>query len=199
VKKIFFNILLIVTFCLIIVLTNACTKVERYYYPDGKLSSEISKKHGVPNGCSRFYFHNGISVKMESNYKEGKLDGYTTRWYFNGYKEAEEYYVDALLEGKRRLWDEAGQLIVEDEYSGGVLNGYSRKWYPNGQLQIDAYYVNGKADGDWKYYDGNGIEVGYAHFNMGNGEQMILDKDGKVQKIIKFQDGVEVNYQGISE
>ncbi|MDL2228061.1 toxin-antitoxin system YwqK family antitoxin [Bacteroidales bacterium OttesenSCG-928-K03] len=185
------NLIIILSF--IVLTLSSCRKTEVYYDFFGRVSSEIEMKRGVPDGTSTFYFQDGNNIKLKSHYKNGELNGPTTRWYYNGLKEAEEYYKNNLLDGVRKEWDKNGHLIIEEEYVAGNLDGVSKKWYSNGQIQIDAYYLNGLPHGKWTYYDFNGVEVGYAEFEKGNGSQISLNPNGTIDKVIHYENGIKIN------
>jgi len=42
------------------------------------------------------YYENG-QIKLERNYKNGKLDGKVTEWHWNGQKKAEFNYKDGIV------------------------------------------------------------------------------------------------------
>ena len=179
--------------CFLVLFLTSCKKTEKYYDVIGRLTSEIEMKKGEAHGLAKFYFNDGINVRQISNYKNGKLEGATTRWYYSGHKEAEEFYLNNLLHGTKRQWDSNGNLIIEEEYSNGELNGISKKWYSNGQIQIDAFYVAGMPHGNWKYYNEYGVEVGYAEFEHGNGTQTSLNPNGTIDKVFHYEDGIKVD------
>ncbi|MGI6718126.1 MAG: toxin-antitoxin system YwqK family antitoxin [Bacteroidales bacterium] len=192
-KKTFKYLNSLFIFTLIIVLSACKPKVEKYYDQFGNLSSEIStNKKGLPHGKAIFYFNDGRTVLQTSEYVNGKLEGKNTRWYFLGNKEFEEIYKDGLLNGTKKAWDEEGNLILEEEYNDGLLNGISKKWYSNGQIKIDAYFIDGLPHGKWIYYAPNGLQIGYAEYDHGNGKQVSLNLDGSVKDVINFIDGEKV-------
>ena len=72
--------------------TIACTKTVVYTDDFGHKTSQVEMKGGVPHGKTILYFNDGENILQETNYKKGKMNGYSTRWFFNGGKEYEEYY-----------------------------------------------------------------------------------------------------------
>ena len=187
------NIVLIIIISTIIFICNAsCTKTTENYDQYGHLTSSIQMRRGQPDGKTLIYFNDGITILQESNYKNGKLNGKSTRWFFTGHKEYEEYYVDDKLQGKKSTWNENGTLMAEDNYEKGLLNGNCNEWYSNGQLQMDTYYKNGLPDSIWNYYDYNGLEVGFAKFDNGTGQQVAISPDNLI-KITYFVDGDQTN------
>ncbi|MDR2084524.1 MAG: toxin-antitoxin system YwqK family antitoxin [Bacteroidales bacterium] len=184
---------IIIFCCLLVLIFTSCRKTEKYYDYFGKITSEIQMKNGVPDGVAKFYFQDGKNINAISNYKNGKLEGGTTRWYYNGLKEYEEFYTNDQLHGTRKAWDKNGNLILEEEYTHGELNGISRTWYSNGQIKIDAYYLDGMPHGNWVFYDSNGIHVGYAEFENGNGTQISLNPNGTISKVIHYEGGIKID------
>ncbi|MGY8989511.1 MAG: toxin-antitoxin system YwqK family antitoxin, partial [Flavobacteriales bacterium] len=55
----------------------------RYYYENGQLKSESSRKGGQLHGISKIYFENG-QLEKEKNYKDGKQDGLWKVYFENG-------------------------------------------------------------------------------------------------------------------
>lgn len=70
--------------------------------------------------------------KSLTNYKKGKLDGLSIRYYDNGII----YYLQ--------------------NYTEGELDGYARSYYSNGQLNEESIYHKGIKIGDSKFYDEKG-------------------------------------------
>ena len=160
----------------------SCRKTEKYYDPYGRLTSSMEMKNGKPDGVSLFYFNDGINVYQETHYKNGKLNGYTTRWYYLSGKESEEYYVDDKLDGVRMGWYKNGRPSLEEYYSNGVLNGSSKEWFNNGQIKKETYYNNGIPTKEWHYYDNFGFELGYANFDdNGNGAKITISPDNTMK------------------
>ncbi len=71
-------------------------RVERWFYPNGKIKTVC-------------YFHND------------KLHGISTSYYENGNIKARENYFNGILEGLSKKYDEKGNLIAEEYYKNGRL------------------------------------------------------------------------------
>lgn len=71
-KKFLIALLLAVPFCTGIVSAQTDGPVK-YYYPNGKISSEGSFRNGQPDGYWRAYYDTGI-LKSEGNRVNGQLD-----------------------------------------------------------------------------------------------------------------------------
>ena len=177
---------------ILLFVTIACTKTVVYTDDFGHKTSQVEMKGGVPHGKTILYFNDGENILQETNYKKGKMNGYSTRWFFNGGKEYEEYYVDNVLEGQKNTWDRTGLLRASDSYCHGLLNGNCSKWYDNGQIQIESYYKMGMPDSIWYYYDYYGLEVGRAKFHDGDGTQIAISPNNEI-KITEYKKGEPVS------
>jgi antitoxin component YwqK of YwqJK toxin-antitoxin module len=68
--------------------------INRQYYANGNLKSEIVLIHNVPNGISKKFYENGI-LEDEVSLKDGKFEGVRTYYYPDGKKWiVEEYKQD---------------------------------------------------------------------------------------------------------
>ncbi|MBK8814059.1 MAG: toxin-antitoxin system YwqK family antitoxin [Methylococcaceae bacterium] len=66
------------------------------------------------------YFPNG-SKQFESQYKNGKKDGFDSVWHENGQKRFEIGYKDGVLDGLSRVWHEDGSLLGEVVHVDGKI------------------------------------------------------------------------------
>jgi len=113
--------------------------VVKSYHEDGTLRLERNYKGGKLNGQAKYYYkeeYDGSSYGIR-NYKDGKLEG-----------EAVDYYDN---DQPRVVW----------HFTGGVLTGETRSYFKNGQLKSKAYFKDGKLDGPVDVYTENG-ELKYS-------------------------------------
>jgi antitoxin component YwqK of YwqJK toxin-antitoxin module len=73
---------------------------NRFYYPNGQVSSEGYLRNGQPDGYWKTYFENG-SLKSEGNRIDFLLDSTWTFYDENGNKTLEVNYKAGMKEGKR--------------------------------------------------------------------------------------------------
>ncbi len=108
------------------------------YYPDGTLKSEGNRRFFMLDSVWIFYNEKGDTSKI-INYKNDKKHGF-----FISY----EYKYDSL-KGKH------GGIVSKELYLDDVKQGISY-YYKNGKLYKQVYYENGKRHGLEKEYDNNG-------------------------------------------
>lgn len=179
---------------LISFLLFSCTKVEKDYYPDGSLKSEIRFRGETRSGISTWYHRNG-NKQMEVNYVDNEMDGKLVRWYYNGSLEMEETYEKGILNGAKRTWDEDGNLRLVSNYQNGDLHGDYTFFYPDEYPQIEGQYIDGKYDGKWFFYAISGMIVGEGIFENGTGTQTEINYQGRVTKITNYKDNLKDGWE----
>ena len=84
--------------------------VNYAYYSIDKPKSITNYKKGKLDGISIRYYDNGI-VYYSQNYTEGELDGYTRFYYSNGQLKEERKFLKGVKIGESKFYDENGELI----------------------------------------------------------------------------------------
>jgi len=119
-------------------------KPDRYwksYYPDGTLKSEGNRKFFMLDSTWVFYNEKGDTSKI-INYKNDKKHGYliTYEWKYD------------TINGK------IGGIVSKELYLDDIKQGLSY-YYKNGKLYKEVYYKDGKKNGIEKEYDENGTII----------------------------------------
>ncbi|NLT51000.1 MAG: TonB family protein [Ignavibacteria bacterium] len=95
------------------------TGINRSFYPDGKISSEISYVNDRLDGTCYWFYENG-NLRKEVTYSNGIVNGWIREYYLNG--------------------------IIKSEIQTdmGILDGLSKYYYENGGLKETRIYEKGK-------------------------------------------------------
>ena len=188
---------LLLTASFILLILAGCSRVQKEYYPDGELKSEITMSSGKRNGVARYYYESG-SVQIECFYRNDTLDSTFTRYYTGEIREISQDYHKGMLHGKSRYWNPTGQLVIESHYQNGKLHGPYVEYYPNRHVKSEGTYTDGMVDGRWLYYSEAGNIIGTGHFSQGSGEQRSFYEDGRLHRITSYtnnvKDGPEVTF-----
>lgn len=167
----------------------ACdNSVQKSYWENGKLKSELRYENGKLNGECVWYDQNG-ALSAKANYKDDVLDGTYTRWHPNGKTASEEHYVNGKLDGEVKKWFDNGQLFQEGQYSDGMMDGQWFIFYPSGALAGKADYKMGT--GKQTCYEESGykcLEVPYVN-NLKHGREIYYNPDGMVTKLVDYEQG----------
>ena len=74
--------------------------------------------------------------------KKGK--GLIKEFYINGKLKFEGEYLNELITGKGKLYDNDGILMVEGEYLNGLITWKGKEYDKNGKLKIESEYLYDK-------------------------------------------------------
>lgn len=106
-------------------------KTEKYFFDD--------KSHGRETWLQ----DDGVTIRAEFTYVNGKIHGEERWWHPNGVLESDHFYVDGKMHGLRRLWRENGRLRGTIMYVNGIRHGVMRFWNEEGTVVKEEHYVNG--------------------------------------------------------
>ncbi|HEY4966831.1 MAG TPA: toxin-antitoxin system YwqK family antitoxin [Puia sp.] len=83
-------------------------------------------------------------------------DGPFIDYYINGKKQGDGTLVNGRANGRRRIYYQNEQIMVEKIFQDGKENGLSEEFYSDGRLRQKGIYVHGKEEGIWEDYYPNG-------------------------------------------
>jgi len=95
---------------------DTAKRIERKYYNNGNLKSDIRFIHDLANGTGKKYYENGV-LKDQVIFKDGKLNGIRTYYYPNGKEWIIEEYKN----------DKDWTLIANFDSKGNKRNGGTLK------------------------------------------------------------------------
>ena len=178
-------ILLIFSFLLF----ASCGRVEKNYYPNGGLESEIPYKQGQLHGTAVWYYPHG-KKSLEITYKNGRKEGEMKRFFRNGTIETIENYKNDSLDGISLKYGENGVLLSEISYKNGKKDGIFKQYFSDGSLFITGKYTDDQYDGKWEYFDQEGFTVGEGNFIKGVGVLVGYDNSGNITKKVHYQNSI---------
>lgn len=180
---------------ILLIMVTSCSQVETTYYPDNRISSEVTMKYNKKNGRARYYYTNG-SLQQETYFKDDKAHGILRRWKATGILLCEERYTEGLKNGIASTWDEKGHKVSLSTYRNDTLDGLSKEWYETGSLRLEGNYKQGMFEGRWIWLSQEGKIVGEGNFSKGTGIVKSFYLNGKLAAITPYtsneKDGQEV-------
>lgn len=183
---------------------------NKFYYENGKISSEGPMRDGKPDGYWKTYYQNG-KIKSEGNRKNFQLDS-TWKFYSEQGKLTFEYtYKDGKKTGPLRTYNSAGHLTVEETYVSNMKQGPAKEFYESGKLQKITPFIEGREEGTGYEYDTAGTIITITQYKAGfiknterinrtdiNGLKQGVWKDfwpnGKVKNEGRYVNGVKDGY-----
>ena len=171
----------------------------------------LTAQDEVKEGFNKFFYPNG-QVSSEGIIREGKPDGYWRTYYVTGILKSEGLRTNFQLDSTWTFYNQSGNVEERIDYKYGKRNGYSFKYsyvnslqavviskelfvndkkegkayyyYPNGNLKEEVSYSNGKKQGSGKEYDekSNVITIFEHHNNYLISRQRINRNDSQGRK-----------------
>jgi antitoxin component YwqK of YwqJK toxin-antitoxin module len=189
------------------------------YYEDGEKAGEGYYLNNLRQGEWKFYFKDGRLEQTGKYDQKGRPDGKWRWFYESGNLKKEDHFKNGLLNGPYVEKSDSGKVIIQGEYIDGEEEG---EWlYEVGDNKEIGSYVGGKREGLWKhytdevlYFEGNYIEGNpngdftyywenekikeKGKYIMGKkeGDWNIYDYDGIKIITIRYEDGVEISFDG---
>ena len=138
--------------------------------------------------CEKTYWENG-NLKSELCYEDGELDGECVWYYANGKKMRQATYKHGIIDGEMMKWFENGQLFQEGNYVDGLMDGQWFVYYPSGVLAAKADYKMGT--GKQVCYEESGYKCLEVHYrnNQKHGKELYYNPDGRLTRIVEYEDG----------
>ena len=143
-----------------------------------------------PNGYNKFYYPEG-TISSEGNLVNGKPEGYWKTYYKSGKLKSEGNRRDYLLDSIWKFYNEEGILNKEISYEKDKKNGVTNTFSKEGYIVSKEYFIDDKQEGFSYYFKGNG-ELNKKIFfekNKENGAGYEFDKKGNIIAILKYEHG----------
>lgn len=191
---------------------------NKFYYDNGKVSSEGNMREGRPDGYWKTYSMNG-KIKSEGNRKNYDLDSLWKFYDGNGNIVTEINYLAGKKEGMKRTWEAGKHIVSEESFSADVKQGLTNEYFlpedstqSKGKLKYRIPFDKGKENGIAYEYDREGRIITileYAYGVLKKQEQINrTDKqgqkqgawkefydDGKPKAITNYMNGKKTGYQ----
>lgn len=188
-----------------LLLLNACTDdLQKSYYDNGKLRSELRYEEGKLHGHCKWYYETGL-LQMEAWYEHNMLNGKQVRYHENGNVQSVAFYRENMFDSLYQQFSINGKLLLNEYYLKDTLHGIYQKFYETGQVMVEGTYEKGMMHGRWLFFDNGGKIVGTADFEYGTGIQKGYHANGKLSRVIHYKDNLKhgpeefYNHEGVLE
>ncbi len=147
-----------------------------------------------PDGYNKFYYPDG-TLSSEGMFKSGKPVGYWKSYYPDKTIKSEGYRKGNTLDSIWRFFDRSGHLTEIIDYKNGVKSGYYKKYkfvqdtdIQRNVLISKELYVNGEKNGKSYYYNDRGKLEKTIEYekNYKNGYEKHYDENGNIILILKY-------------
>ncbi|MDI1353992.1 MAG: hypothetical protein PSX36_03690 [bacterium] len=153
-----------------------------------------------PNGLNKFYYENG-KLSSEGNMKDGKPEGYWKNYYKNGKIKIEGNRKNFILDSLWKFYDEKGRITKSINYSIGKKNGSTTVYDTLGKITNSDDYVNDEKEGYSRSFYKSGQTKSIVPFKKGRQEGTMYEfsTDSVVTAITLFKGGIMQSYEKINQ
>ncbi|NJO87989.1 MAG: toxin-antitoxin system YwqK family antitoxin [Chloroflexia bacterium] len=137
---------------------------NKFYYGDGRISSEGMMREGKPDGYWKTYFVNG-QIKSEGNRKDFLLDSLWLFYDENGNVTKKINYARDMKNGYYEVFKlvkdsvEQNVMVTQELYINDLKQGTSYYFYDNGKVHLQINYQDNRKHGEGLEYDENGTII----------------------------------------
>ena len=137
---------------------------NRFYYPNGKVSSEGFIKNGKPDGYWKAYNPNG-TLKSEGNRKNYEIDSLWKFYNGDGKLLLEITYRAGKKDGLKTSY--LDKETIKENYKNDIKEGYTRYYYPDGKIKQEIPFIKGLEQGFGKEYGSDGTVITLTEYKRG--------------------------------
>ncbi|HLG01978.1 MAG TPA: toxin-antitoxin system YwqK family antitoxin [Bacteroidia bacterium] len=169
------------------------------FCPFGLIGQPATQKPVDPNGYNKFYYDNG-KLSSEGPMRDGKPDGYWKTYHENSKLKSEGNRKNFQLDSAWKFYDEKGKLVFEYTYRDGKKNGPLRTYNTAGKLVSEETYVNNTKHGPSNTFHANGKIDKTTPFKEGREEGVGYEYDstGVINTIIEYKSGFIKSFERIN-
>lgn len=151
---------------------------NRYYYENGKISSEGYMRDGKADGYWKTYYKNG-KVKIEGNRRQFLLDSIWRFYDEKGRITKSIRYNEGKKDGLTISFDTLGYFTSTEFYKKDVKDGPQKTFYSKSKTKTVTIFVNGKAEGQALEFSADSLIIGISTYKGGilQGYEKINQKD----------------------
>lgn len=129
---------------------------NKFYYENGKISSEGTMREGKPDGYWKNYYDNG-KLKIEGNRKNFVLDSIWKFYDVKGKITKSINYKEGKKNGPTVIYDTAQKVTLIESYVNDTKQGLVRSFHKNGKTKSVVPYEKGRQDGTGYEYSSDSM------------------------------------------
>ena len=154
------------------------------------ITATQSQDKSDPNGYNKFYFPNG-RISSEGVLKDGRPEGIWKAYHENGRLKSSGNRVNHVLEGEWSFYNDSGYVTAVHNYKNGKKDGLQKEYFENGKLLSEEILADNVRNGVMKFYNQNGLLVKTIPYENGveNGLSKEYADDGRIITITLYDKG----------
>lgn len=169
-------------------------KMEKEFYPNGRLKFEVPIIKGKRHGKSVQYYENG-KVQLISNWENGIKKGESTSFYKNGNPHIKSTYKNGVANGIIQIYDSLHNIKEKYTVINELKDGPYQEFFPDGRLKVEGSYKNDKPEGKgFEFYETGELFRKYVYKN---GELIYFKSYSKEGNLYDCKLPIELTYSEI--
>jgi antitoxin component YwqK of YwqJK toxin-antitoxin module len=169
------------------------------------LCFNLSFAQVTKDGYTKFYYSNG-KVSSEGTIRNGKPDGYWKSYYEDGKIKSEGNRKDFVLDSTWKFYNHKGLMYLSYTYKAGRKYGPRLTYAPlakdssQGTLTANENFVNDTLQGNAYYYkDGKLAQIKFYKDGLAEGKSFQFSPDSLVTAIIMYKGGFIKSIEKINQ
>lgn len=152
--------------------------------------SAAAQQKANPNGDNKFYFPNG-KLSSEGKLLDGKPEGIWKAYYENGQLKSVGNRINHLLEGAWKFYSDSGTLTVINTYQNNKKNGPQQEFFPDGKIMSEEIVADNIRNGLMTFYNEKGAIIKTVPYSNGveNGLAKEFSGDGRIITLTLYDKG----------
>ena len=152
------------------------------------------------NGYNKFYYENG-KISSEGTMRDNKPDGYWKNYYENGKLKIEGNRKNFVLDSAWKFYDAKGRISKIINYKTGKKNGQTIIFDTLQKITIIESYVNDIKQGPLKNFYKNGRTKSVVPYDKGkpDGIAYEFNQDSLITSIIIYKGGILQSFEKINQ
>lgn len=111
----------------------------------------------------------------------GKIEGCVNRWFENGRKEKEEWYIGGLKEGWQKEWNSEEVLVHQYSMQQNIRHGLEEFYFLDGSLSKSIIWKNGKKRSETEWYENGQLKFTCIYSLLGRVSYLVVyDIEGRL-------------------
>ncbi len=117
--------------------------LQREYYPDKKVKSEVRYVNATKQGLEREFYENG-AIRAETGYESGKRSGLAKTFFENGNVRSEVPYENDRIEGMLTAYYENGNIKSRTLYRNNAIADFPETFDSAGEPAVSGSFKDSR-------------------------------------------------------
>ena len=162
--------------------TNMSHRIEKQFYPNGQLETEITYFDGPERRWLTRHWHPNGTLEFEVPVRNGVPDGLAKYWNDKG--ELLGQYEISNGTGVQKGWHRDGSLMAEVTWVDGERTGRGRSYFEGGVLAAETYWIKNQQISKKKYIEASQRDLSLPHYETISKSGVSRKRSSKAKQVV---------------